>query len=568
MMIRRLRLAAALACATAMPFAVSAQPTDGLSGAYLAARTAAIHNDYAAAADYYTKALLRDPKNPLLLEYALVGQVSLGRFDAGLPLAKRLGEIGVDSRIGRVVEMTDRIGRKAWDELIASLATEQVSPVVDGLAAAWAQVGAGRMSDAIAAFDKMAATEQLRFIALDNKAMALASVGDFEGAETIYAGEEKDGRFRMTRRAAIARAQILSQIDRAPDAVAMLEEVFGADPDPEVTALRNRLAKGEAVPFGIVRNPVDGMAEVFYGVSAALTGEAAEGYTLIYARMAQHLRPDHTDAMLLAADMLESQGQFDLAIAEYKRIPKDNPAFYIAEMGRAEALRDGGDPKAAIEVLTQLAKSHPDMPIVHLRLADTLRMEDRFAEAAKAYDRTIALLPNPGPGQWSLFFSRGIAHERSAQWPKAEADFRKALELNPDHPAVLNYLGYSYVDRGERLEEALDMIGRALEADPDNGAITDSLGWAYYRLGRYQDAVEPMERAVELEAVDPVVNDHLGDVYWAVGRKLEAEFQWRRALSFGPEEKEAARIRRKLDVGLDAVLKEEGAKPIPRTNGG
>jgi Flp pilus assembly protein TadD len=191
-----------------------------------------------------------------------------------------------------------------------------------------------------------------------------------------------------------------------------------------------------------------------------------------------------------------------------------------------------------------------------------LRREERWAEAIPVYDAAIALVPEVKPDHWALFFSRAICEESLRNWDKAEADFRKALELNPDQPQVLNYLGYSFVDRGVNLDEALAMIERAVKAEPDSGYIIDSLAWAYFRLGRYADALAPMEKASLLEPVDPIVTDHLGDVYWAVGRKREAEFQWRRALSFDPEEKDATRIRRKLEIGLDAVLAEEGAAPL------
>jgi Flp pilus assembly protein TadD len=153
-------------------------------------------------------------------------------------------------------------------------------------------------------------------------------------------------------------------------------------------------------------------------------------------------------------------------------------------------------------------------------------------------------------------------------WPGAEADFRAALALRPGQAQVLNYYGYSLVERRERLDEALAMIEEAVRAEPQNGAIVDSLGWALFRLGRHEEAVVHMEQAAALEPSDPVVNDHLGDVFWAVGRKREAAFQWRRALSFGPDEAEAQRIRRKLEIGLDAVLAEEGAPPLVATGSG
>ena len=152
----------------------------------------------------------------------------------------------------------------------------------------------------------------------------------------------------------------------------------------------------------------------------------------------------------------------------------------------------------------------------------------------------------------------GLAQQADA----TVADLEEALRLNPEQPQVLNYLGYSYVDRGENLDEALGMIERAVAREPGSGYIIDSLAWAYYRLGRYAEAVGPMEQASLLEPVDPIVTDHLGDIYWAVGRTREAEFQWHRALSYGPEEKDATRIRAKLEKGLDAVLADEGAKPL------
>ncbi|MEM7509264.1 MAG: tetratricopeptide repeat protein, partial [Pseudomonadota bacterium] len=179
------------------------------------------------------------------------------------------------------------------------------------------------------------------------------------------------------------------------------------------------------------------------------------------------------------------------------------------------------------------------------------------------YDGAIQLIGTPENRHWVLYYQRGITYERSKQWPKAESDFRQALALEPDHPLVLNYLGYSFVEMKINLDEARDMIEKAVEQRPDDGYIVDSLGWILYRLGEFDEALRHMSRAVELRPVDPVINDHYGDVLWMNGRKIEAEFQWRRALSFDPEEAEQERIRRKLEVGLDLVLEEEAAAGNP-----
>ncbi len=396
---------------------------------------------------------------------------------------------------------------------------------------------------------------------LYHKALALASVGDFEGADEIL-GQDEAGAIPLTRRGVIAHAQVLSQLERNDDAVALIDDIFGESLDPELVRLRERLAAGEPVPFDTVVSAKDGIAETFFSIAGALQGEASDTYTLLYSRMAEHLRPEFTDAILQSAGLLENLGQHDMAVEVFRRVPRDDPAFHLAELGRAEALHAAGRTDAAVEVLESLTETHGDVSAVHVALGDILRRLERFEEATVAYDRAVALFEDDEPGQWGVYFARGITHERSDEWKEAEADFRKALELRPNQPQVLNYLGYSYVELGENLDEALDLIERAVAAQPNSGYIVDSLGWVYYRLGRYEEAVEQLERATELLPTDPILTDHLGDALWAVDRKREAQFQWRRALSFDPEEKDADRIRRKLEVGLDAVLEAEGEEPI------
>ena len=299
----------------------------------------------------------------------------------------------------------------------------------------------------------------------------------------------------------------------------------------------------------------------------ALQAEANQEYILLYSRVTEFLTPDNVDAIIMSAELLEDLEQYKLATATYRRVPRDHPSYYLAELGRSEALRRAGKLDTAAEVLEQLAQTHGDVPLVHVSGGDLYRQLERYDDAAAAYDRAVALYEARGDEQWFVHYARGISHERLDNWEQAEADFRKALELNPEHPQVLNYLGYSMVEKRINLDEALDMIERAVAARPDSGYIVDSLGWVLYRLGRYEEAVEHMERAAELEPVDPVVNDHLGDVLWAVGRFQEAEFQWHRALSFIGETEssgdvDADRIRRKLEVGLDQVLEEEGSAPL------
>lgn len=542
--------------------AAPAAAQESNSGAFLAARVAASQNDYRAAANWFARAMLSDTANPELLEGAVIAYINLGDLDKAAEVATRLLGLGGRNHTATLAVIA-RDGKLAdYDALLADSGRSQTAgALLDGLVTAWAELGRGRMSEAQAGFDQLAKTKGLEPFGLFHKALALASVGDFEGADEIMSGRAA-GSFNTTRRGIVAHVQVLSQLENNAEALAVLDRNFPPGQDPEIDDLRGRLAAGEPVPFTMARQATDGLAEVFFSMASALSGEADDGYTLMYARIAAHLRPDHIDAILLTAGLLEAQGQFDLATEAYALIPAASPASYVAEIGRADATYAAGRKEAAIEILEALARGRGDVLAVQVALGDGLRREERFEEAARAYSAAIALVPEPAGRHWLLFYSRGICHERSGDFTSAEADFRRALDLNPDQPQVLNYLGYSLVDRGEKLSEALAMIERAVAAEPA-GYILDSLAWALFRLGRYDEALDPMEQASLLEPVDPVVTDHLGDVYWMVGRTLEAQFQWRRALSFDPADKDALRIRRKLEVGLDAVVAEEEAAGTP-----
>ena len=539
----------------------------GLAGPYLAARHASYTSDYAQAADFYVRALARDPGNISLKENAIAALVGLGRIDRAVPIARQMLSEGALSQTGAQVLMADRVARGDYDGLLSDLeAGLSVGPLVDNLVTAWSYVGAGRMTEALLQFDMISGQSGLSAFGAYHKALALASVGDFEGANAIFT-ERSAAELQGTRRAILASAQILSQLEQNEAAADMVVGVYrGRALDLTAQAAVDTLRAGEVLPFTAIGSAADGVAEVFSSVASALSGEAADGFTLSYSRTAEFLRPGDADFILLSAGLLERLSQYDLATEAYDKVAREDPAFYSAELGRADAMSRAGNEEGSIEVLRQLSESHGDIDLVHRSLGDALRRLERYDEATKAYDAAIALHDTPEAQHWLVYFSRGITHEREGRWDQAEADFRLSLELSPDQPQVLNYLGYSLVELQRNLDEALGMIEKAVEGRPDDGYITDSLGWVLYRLGRYDEAVVHLERAVELTPVDPIINDHLGDVYWAVGRQREAQFQWRRAMSFDPEEKDLERIRRKLEVGLDKVLEEEGAEPLAVAN--
>lgn len=566
---RTSRLATVIALAVGL--SPVAAPAD--TGSYLAARSAMVSNDYGEAVRYFSRALVEDPGNVAMLESAAQAYVGLGDLDSAVEVSRQLVETGSTGQLGGLVLIGADARDGDWDGVLAALDDGlTVGPLFDGLVRAWALVGSGDMSAALATFDEVAGNAGVAAFGLYHKALALASVGDFESAAEILSGETGTV-LQLSRRGIIAYAEVLSQLERNEDAVSLITETFGNSLDPQLEIMTAKLEAGETLPFTSVTSPTDGVAEVYFSIADALRNEAQPAYTLLYSRMTAALRPGHIDAMLLSAEVLETLELYDLATAVYDGVPRDDPAFQTAELGRAEALRRMGRDDAAVEVLRQLTKSHGETPLIYVALGDTLRGMERFDEAIEPYDTAISMIETPEEQHWIIYFARAIAHERIDQWQQAEADFRKALELRPDQPQVLNYLGYSYLEMQTNYEEALAMIERAVELRPDSGYIIDSLGWGLYKLGRYQEAVGHMESAVEKMPVDPVVNDHLGDVYWAVGRYREAEFQWHRALSFITDETDLTdidpeRIRRKLEVGLTKVLEEEGAPPLKVANDG
>lgn len=521
-------------------------------------------NDFSYGARYFTKGLISDPENAALLENAMASYIALGQIERATPIAEAITAYGYDSQVANLTLGIAAAKTGDWDAIFAALEQgHSVGPLVDGLSQGWAHLGRGEVKKALDSFDQVIDSDGMEAYGLTHKAFALVIVGDFEAAEEIL----RTPGLRYSRRSAIAHVQVLSQLGRNDDALEIMDAIFGNDPDSGLAELRADLSDGSAVAYDAVGSPTAGMAEIFHIIAEVLRDDAADSYTLLYARAATYLDPENTQAVLLTGGLLDDLGQYELANQAYASIARDDPYFHAAELGRAATLRSAGRDDAAIEVLDSLARSHAALPQVHATRGDLLRQTERFDDATVAYTRALELYDAQHPARWFVYYTRGIAHHKLDAWQDAEADFRAALELNPKQPQVLNYLGYSLVERGEKLDEALRMIETAADARPDNGAIIDSLGWVMFQLGRYEEAVDHMELAASLEPLDPVINDHLGDAYWAVGRKTEARFQWLRALSFDPEPAEATRIRAKLERGLDMVRREEGLDPVQVARG-
>jgi len=540
----------------------------GIAGPYLAAEDAARRGDLAMAAQLYAEVVARDPDNPVLLERAVIHQVAAGEFAQAVALARRLEQLQPGQHIATLVLATEALRRGDLERVETLLAPQgdESGPYVNGIIRAWAAFGRGEFDQARRMLSE---SESSGGGGPAGKLMSAYHLGLFEAArgddgaavEALARAAERAG--TGTLRLARIRAGALARLDRLDEAQAVIAESFRRVlSDPRLEQLAGDLAEGRR-PAPLVRSAKAGAAEALYGISGFLSRGPNRLIGLAYVRLATFLKPDLIEAQLLLANHLHREEQYDLAIEAYDAVPDDSFEALDAEIGRAEALEDAGKIDAAVAALGEVVRRWPESIDAHTALGNVLRRAERFAEAALAYDNALALIGEPETRHWPLYYQRGISYERSKQWDKAERDFKTALELEPDQPLVLNYLGYSWVEMGRNLEEAKAMIERAVEQRSDDGYIVDSLGWVLFRMGQFKAAVEHLERAVELKPVDPVINDHFGDALWMVGRRVEARFQWRRALSFDPKEADAERIRRKLEIGLDRVLAEEAAAGKP-----
>lgn len=556
---------AGLLIAATMALSPAASVAQGTVGAFLAAREAGIRNDFVQAIPYLERLLAADPDDLGSLEGVAVSAFSAGDFRLSIRHATELAARDPDNRAAALILMTEAFAQEDYERALdIAGGTAEVHPLIGGLSLAWAELGKGRMSEALALLDDAGTQEGMTAFALYCRALALALVGDIEGALAILEDAEHGVTRTLNRRGYVAYAQLLGLSERYEDAQALIGAVFAGASDPRIFAMQAAFAESRALPFDLISTPAQGMAEVFAVMASAMRSSQNPHEALIYAQAAVRVNPALSDAQLMIGQIYEDLEQPELALAAYAAIPEGDVFSMAARMGQAQVLESLGQIGDAIEQLRGLATKNPDSFVAAQVLGDFLRQDGQHDAAIEAYTRAIDLMNARGlRPTWQTWFSRAVAYERSGQWPQAEADFRAALEIEPDQSTTLNYLGYSLVERGESYDEALQMIERAVQIEPDSGYIVDSLAWALFRLGRYDEAVPFMERAVELTPTDPILNDHLGDVYWAVGRQREARFQWRRALSFGPsDDMDSDLVRRKLDIGLDAVRAEDGQAPL------
>jgi len=524
-------------------------------GSYLAASHAQIEHDYGNAARFLDRALDADNGNYDLIRRTLLLRISEGRVADAVPLAQRLVDIDGHTGIAALVLLEQDIKAQRYDAAVknaAAMPRDGALRFSVPLLQAWAEAGRGGAAPALRALDAMGGANGLQPLRDLHAALVYDYADQVSDAAAAY-DKLVAGAQPPTWRVAELAGNFYERHGRAADARRLYERGGGTLGLADVASIGIARIDQGIVPPRVIASPADGAAEGLFDLAGLLNQRDTADAALIYARLALDLAPNFAIDQLLIGEIRDAEGRPVDALAIYRSIDRQSPFSWMARLRAALELDALDRTDEAIASLKAMAAERQKRPDAVIELGDILRARKRFPEAASAYDTAIALTPNPQPTDWRLFYSRGVALERSGQWPRAEADLRRALELQPEQPLVLNYLGYSWIDKGENLKDALGMIQRAVALRPNDGYIVDSLGWAYFRLGDFPQATAFLERAIELLPEDPTINDHLGDAYWRTGRLAEARYQWRRALQFQPEADEVKGIQAKLDHGLGAL---------------
>ncbi|WP_084619117.1 tetratricopeptide repeat protein [Thalassobaculum salexigens] len=548
------------ACASAGPragdaAAVPLSPSEmSASGAFLAGRYADRIRDVGRASSFMDRVLEDGDIGIALKRRAFLLRLEAGRYDDAARLAPEIADtLDANAPIANIFLAVE--AARAGDfaragALIDTLPDNRLNRVLSPLLEGWIALGQGRRDDAEHEIEGVLELEGFAVLHALHSAMLADAAGETALAAERYEAavvSMPDPPLRVRLVAADFQARFLG-VEPAM-ATAIVTDTVSADPSDVRTYLR----RAADTRSGEHLTVTDGLAQAFFDLASALQRDRRSELGMVFSRLALRLDPDFDLATLLIAEILDDREQYADALALYDTVPESSAYRLMAELRAVSSLVDLDRMDEAVDRLNALADRRPQQIDPLVRLGDLYRSNENWKGAISAYNRAFSRLSADDPGSWSMHYSRGIALERDEQWDRAEADFLKALELRPEQPYVLNYLGYTWIDQGRNLPRATKMIEQAVSLRPNDGYIVDSLGWAMYRQERFVEAVEHLERAVELLPTDATINDHLGDAYWRVGRRQEARFQWQRALSFDPDKDLARSIEHKLQAGLPAV---------------
>jgi tetratricopeptide (TPR) repeat protein len=530
----------------APPASASVDDTSALT-AYVRARAADSSGAAEQAARNYGAALALAPGNEVLAARALSQAIAAGDRTLALQAARQLDAAAKLAPDGRLLLVGEAFRAKQWKEAgrqIERLEQDEVFSFMTPLLRAWLAQGSGK-GKPLALLDATSGNALAATYASEHRPLLLIAGGKAKEGALALAPLLEDESIR-SQRLRIAAAAMLARKGGGKEALAILQ----GDAEALVEA-RRRLEAGKRLGGEIV-TPAAGMAELLGRMALDLNGQEVPQLALSFARLATFLAPENAESWLIAADLLAGQGRHEAALAALAKVPRDDVFAATAADRRMTVLVDADRTDEALAEARQAVADRPAEIDNWTRLGDILNQTKRHREAAAAYGKALDLVKSGARTNnplWALWLLRGSALTQADDWTAGKAALEEARRLAPDQPVVLNFLGYSQLERRENLAEAEKMIGEANRLQPDDSAITDSLGWAHYVRGDVARAIELLERAAQGQPADAAIAEHLGDAYYSAGRRYEARYAWRAALHYA-EGPAADRLRSKIDTGL------------------
>ncbi|MGX5637287.1 tetratricopeptide repeat protein [Brevundimonas diminuta ATCC 11568] len=512
-------------------------------GLYLAGRNALTSGESAVGADYLSRVYALTPEQPRVREQAFTAALLAGDLDEAGRIAPTDPEVSpVIVQAGRLVQAVQAYAggdaRRA-DALLKDAPVgephDRAGFYVQGWIAAAAKDWDRALAMPPADFDPVSA-----MVARANRARLL---------EQRRCYDEADAEWRDLTSHAITGAlfrqpygEFLERRGRRDDALVQYDAAITAGTaDRRVIQGRERvLAKGRPPALPSFRQ---GAAQALRTAADQMIAQRAHEFGVVYLRLAQNLDPNDNTQLLIGQTLIQG-GIEPAGRAALAEVSEASPALYAAaRIQTAISLGKAGRDEEALVELRRAAAARPDEAGVAYMLAGQLMQMERHEAALELLNGPLLNTADQG---FEVHFLRGAAYESLDRDAEAEAELWAALQMQPDNPTLLNYLGYLWVDTGTRVQEGAAMIARAHAAEPKDGNIQDSLGWAQYRQGQYEAAVVNLEGAVDKEPANAEINDHLGDAYWAVGRQREAGFQWNRVLTLEVDDKRRGEVEAKL----------------------
>ena len=529
--------------------------SDGFYTPFVAGALAQQSLMFADSASHYLQALEADPDNRFIASRAFFQLLYAGRMDEAARIAVELSEsseAAYNDDLVALLYVLEAFKREDWQAARQRLNTVEMSGfggMLSPLLVGWTHAAEQDYPQAEQALSTMEIDNRLKPIADEHRAYMLDHLQDYAGAQEQYL-QLANAAQPQSLQPLVAYADMLARTGRRDEARSFLGEQTARYSNNRFLLREGQLIAAGMRPTQSSATPRGAVGGTFYRLASEFSRSNAPQAAVVYLRVASFLTPEVADIYFMIGNLMDEMGNSEAAATAYGAVPAASGLQIVAEERRINALRRAGMVNEAEDALRSAIREYPRQSIYLVSLGDILRERRDFPEAILHYSRAIDLNRETGRHDWFAYFARGVSYEQSKDWPKAESDFLTALEINPNEPSVLNYLGYSWIDRGMRVEEAKGLIEKAVEQRPEDGFIVDSLGWVNYLTGDYEEAVELLEKAVRIEPDDVTINHHLGDAYWKVGRFIEARFQWQHAIDSGPEADELAQLREKMDIGL------------------